>query len=128
MYDVLKSPIAQLVKFQRDLCNKLATDAKKSLDRLVDDKTLKLGREAQAEVKEAFRKYWLVSKGMPHNKLLKRMKEDPEMRAEVDAWDVYDYGEQNKEEKAKALSELYIIVDERSSEYELTDKGIHLWA
>ena len=28
MYDVLKEPVAQLVRFQRDLCNKLATDAR----------------------------------------------------------------------------------------------------
>ncbi len=34
------------------------------------------------------------------------------------------YGETNKEERAEALSELYIIVDERANEYELTDKGI----
>ncbi len=65
---------------------------------------------------------------MPNNKVLKRIKEDPEMRAEIDTWDVFYYGEQNKEDRAEALSELYIIVDEKSSEYELTDKGIHLWA
>lgn len=131
MYDVLKAPVSQLVKFQRDLCNKLATDARKMLEnsgRLLEGERPKLSKEAEAEAKEAFRKLWLVGKGMPHNKILKRIKEGPEMRAEIDAWDVYYYGEQNKEERAQTLAELYIIVDERSSEYELTDKGIHLWA
>ena len=131
MYGVLKDPVSQLVRFQRDLCSKFATDARKMLEshgRLVEGELPKLGKAEEAEVKEAFRKLWLVGKGMPHNKILKRIKEDPAMRAEIDAWDVYYYGEQNKEERAETLAELYIIVDERSSEYELTDKGIHLWA
>lgn len=131
MYDVLKDPVAQLVRFQRDLCNKLATDARKILEssgRLVEGERPKLSKEQESAAKEAFRKFWLVGKGMPHNKVLKRLKEDPEMRAEIDTWDVFYYGEQNKEERAKALSELYIVVDEKSSEYELTDKGINLWA
>ncbi|MBP7074789.1 MAG: preprotein translocase subunit SecA [Rhabdochlamydiaceae bacterium] len=131
MYDVLKEPVSQLVRFQRDLCTKLATDARKMLEsagRMVEGERPKLTKEQEGTVKEAFRKLWLVGKGMPHNKILKRIKEDPEMRAEIDAWDVFYYGEQNKEDRAKALSELYIIVDERASEYELTDKGIHLWA
>ncbi len=131
MYDVLKDPVAQLVRFQRDLCNKLASDAKKMLEgagRMVEGERPKLSKEQEEKAKEAFRKFWLVGKGMPHNKILKRLKEDPEMRADIDVWDVYYYGEQNKEERAEALSELYIIVDEKSSEYELTDKGIHLWA
>ena len=114
MYDVLKDPVAQLVRFQRDLCNKLATDAKKMLDQKQDEK-------------EAYRKFWLVGKGMPQNKILKRVKEDPEMRAAIDTWDVFYYGEQNKEERAKALAELYVTVDEKANEYELTDKGMHLW-
>ncbi len=131
MYNVLKDPVSQLVKFQRDLCNKLATDARKTLEgsgRMVEGERSKLTKEQEGLVKEAFRKLWLVGKGMPHNKILKRIKEDPEMRAEIDAWDIYYYGEQNKEERAEALAELYIVVDERASEYELTDKGIHRWA
>ena len=32
-----------------------------------------------------------------------------------------------KKSKSKALAELYIIVDERANEYELTDKGIQRW-
>ena len=34
----------------------------------------------------------------------------------------------NKEERAQTLAELYIIVDERSNEFEITDKGIQAWA
>ena len=41
--------------------------------------------------------------------------------------DIYFYGEPNKEERLSALAELYLIVDEKANEYELTDKGIHYW-
>lgn len=130
MYDKLQQPAAHIVRFQRDLCNKLATDARKVLEnlgRLTEGEPRKLSKAEETEEKEAFRKLWLVSKGMPHNKVLKKIKEDPNLRAEIDKWDVYYYGEPNKEERAAALAELYIIVDERASEYELTDKGIRLW-
>ncbi len=130
MYDTLKESVAHMVRFQRDLCNKIANEARKmleSLGRLDETEPRKLSKTEESEAKEAFRKLWLVSKGMPHHKVLKRIKEDPNLRSEIDQWDVYYYGEPNKEEKAAALSELYITIDERSSEYELTDKGIQLW-
>ncbi|MBS0615378.1 MAG: preprotein translocase subunit SecA [Verrucomicrobia bacterium] len=131
MYDALKNPVAQLVRFQRDLCNKLATDARKMLEQLglvTEGEKPKLTKEQEAEEKESYRKLWLVGKGTPHNKVLKRIKENPDLRLQIDKWDTYFYAEPNKEERAKNLAELYIIVDERASEYELTDKGIHLWS
>ncbi len=130
MYDQLQAPVAHMVRFQRDLCNKHANDARKSLEalgRFEEGEPKKLSKAEETEEKEAFRKLWIVSKGMPHNKVLKRIKEDPNFRAEIDKWDVHYYGETNKEERQEALAELYIIVDERANEYELTDKGIRLW-
>lgn len=130
MYDELKDGVADLVRLQRDHCNRLASDARKTLEQLgmlVEGEKPKLDKKAAAEAKEAFRKFWLVAKGTPQNKILKRMREDPDLRAEIENWDTYYYSEPNKEERAQALSELYIIVDERASEYELTDKGIHTW-
>lgn len=131
MYDVLRDPVAHMVRFQRDLCNKLATEARKTLEalgRLNEGELKKLTKEQEAQEKDAFRKLWLVGKGTPQNKILKRIKENPDLRAQIEKWDIYFYAEPNKEERAKTLSELYIIVDERGNEYELTDKGIHLWA
>lgn len=130
MYDELKDAVADLVRLQRDLCNRLATDARKILEPLGlmnEGEKPKLEKKQEAEAKEAFRKLWLVGKGTPQNKILKRIKEHPDLRAEIEYWDTYYYSEPNKEERARALSELYIIVDERASEYELTDKGIHSW-
>lgn len=131
MYDTLKDDVANLVRLQRDYCSRLATDARKILEKLgrLDSEAPKekLAKEQDIEEKEAIKKLWLVAKGMPHNKVLKRIKEDPDLRAELDKLDTYFYSEANKEERAEALADLFIIVDERSNEFELTDKGIQAW-
>lgn len=125
MYDELKVGVGDLVRRQRDFCNRLATEAKKVIDSSPEES--QRSKEQTAQYKEACRKLWLVGKGTPHNKILKRFKENPDIRASIDQWDLYYYGDQNKEEKAQALAELFIIIDERGNEYELTDKGIHAW-
>lgn len=124
MYDTLQQGVEELVRRQRDLCSRLATEAKKMIDAIPVDGASKEQEELK---KEALRKLWLVSKGTPQNKILKRVKEEPDLRAGIDKWDLYYYGDQNKEEKQQALAELFIIVDEKANEYELTDKGITAW-
>lgn len=79
MYEMLKSPVEDLVRLQRDFCNKLATDAKKILEQLnrFEEGTLKkLSKEEEEKEQEAFRKLWQVSKGFPAHKILKRVKEN----------------------------------------------------
>lgn len=131
MYGELKDSVFKIVTVQRDLCNHLASEARKSLEQLgVLDETpqkRKLSKKEEEEKKEAFKKLWLVSKGTPRNKILKRIKEDPDLRAEIDHFETYFYSEQNKEERSKELSNLFIIIDERGNEFELTDKGIQEW-
>lgn len=132
MYEQLREPVAELVRMQRDHCNKLASDARKVLEKLDqleenEEKRKKLSKEEEKQAAEAYRKLWLVTKGTPQNKILKRTKENPDARAEIEKLDIYYHAEPNKEERLKALAELYMIVDERSSEYEVTDMGIHQW-
>lgn len=123
MYDELKVGVAHLVRLQRDYCNQLATAARKILEETpVGDK------KREKERQEALKQLWLVGKGTPRNKILKRIKEDPDLRAAIDKWDLYYYNDQNKEEKQHAIAQLYITVDEKASEFELTDKGIAAWA
>jgi preprotein translocase subunit SecA len=136
MYDELKDPVSILVRRQRDFCNRLATEARKVLEKQLEEKEIKDGqplptakkdkKQEEAE-QDAMRKLWLVSKGTPQNKILKRVKEDPDMRAAIDKMDLYYYAEQNKDERAAQLAELYIIIDEKANEFELTDKGIVAW-
>lgn len=131
MYDQLKGGVSHVVKLQRDLCNKLASEAWKTLetlDRLSEEgEKRKLSKEEAKEEEKAFQNLWLVGKGTPQNKILKRVKEHPDLRAMLEKWETYFHSESNKEERHKALAELYIIIDERASEFELTDKGIALW-
>ena len=131
MYDELKEGVSHLVRVQRDYCNRLATEAKRTLESLgvleESESPKKLSKDDEEKRKEAFKKFWLVSKGTPRNKILKRLKENPDFRAEIDKWETYFFGEQNKEEKFEALTDLHMIVDERNNEYELTDKGIRTW-
>jgi preprotein translocase subunit SecA len=131
MYDELKEGVAYLVRLQRDACNRLATEARKTLELLglLQEEALsrKLTKEELEKKQRAFKTLWLVNKGTPHNKVLKRLKENPDLRAEIDQWETYFFGEQNKQEKVETLSELYMVVDERNNEYELTDKGIQAW-
>ncbi|MCB1106746.1 MAG: preprotein translocase subunit SecA [Chlamydiia bacterium] len=131
MYDELKNDVSRVVRLQRDHCNKLASDARKTLDQLgrlsETEEQRKLSKEESKEEEEAFRKLWLVGKGTPQNKILKRLKEHPDLRAVMEKWETYFHAEANKEERHEMLAELYIIVDERANEYELTDKGIAAW-
>jgi preprotein translocase subunit SecA len=121
MYSELKESVAKTVKSQKDYCHRLALDAKKTLEENADSKANK------NKIKDAYYKLWLVSKGTPRNKVLKRIKENPDMRAEIEKLETFYFSQQNKEERLKALSQLFIIVDEKANEYELTDKGINLW-
>lgn len=132
MYDELKDGVAFLVRIQRDHCNRLATDARRTLESLglleETEAKIKLSKADEEKRKETFKKLWLVGKGTPRNKILKRLKENPDMRAEIDSWETFYFGDSNKEEKFQTLAELYMVVDERNSEYELTDRGIKAWS
>ncbi|MCB1180459.1 MAG: preprotein translocase subunit SecA [Chlamydiia bacterium] len=130
MYGELKGEVSSLVKQQRDLCNRVASEGWKFLDRFAQsDKELSsLSKEETAQIKEGCHKLWIVSKGTPHNKALRRARENPDLRSEIDKWDLFYTSDQNKQEKAKALSELYMTIDEKGNEFELTDRGIKKWS
>lgn len=127
MYDILKGGVERMVRSQRDYCNAIASKAKKELEAAGIVESQNEAPKISKEHHEIFKSFWLVSKGTPRNKILKRIKENPDFRAEIDKWETYFFGEQNKEEKHEELSQLFMIVDERNNEYELTDKGIQLW-
>ena len=118
MYDSLKAGVDQLVKMQRNLCTKLANDALVRIDN---------SQLSKKDLDEVYRSLWVVSKGTPHNKQIKRLKEDPDKRAQLEYWETYFSSDQNKDERAELLSKLYMTVDEKGNDYELTDKGIHSW-
>lgn len=134
LYDELKDGVAGLVKAQQALCNRLATEAWKTLNKLkltdpaVDNYAKKLSSDEEKELEKAILDLWLVSKGTPCHKTIRRSKENPFLRDKLDQQDLYFYSDPNKKERLEVLAELYILIDEKSSDYELTDKGIALWA
>ncbi len=130
MFDELKEGVTNLVRLQRETCNRLATEAKKTLESvgwMTEESLPKLGKKEMELAHEALRKLWLVNKGMPRNKILRRVREIPSLRSEIDKWDTYYYAEPNKQEKLEALATLELVVDERGNEFELTDRGIEAW-
>lgn len=127
MYGDLKEGVDAHVRLQREFCNKLATSARKTLEEQEASSDNKLTKEQKQQREQAFVELWIVSKGMPRNKILRRVLENPDYRAELDQWDLYFHSDMNKEERLAKLAQLYMIVDEKANEYELTDKGIHAW-
>lgn len=132
MYDDLKKPVGEMVKLQKDLCNTFASKARRELEQLgifyttaLNDVTLtKEQKEAQ---KNALEKLWLVSKGTPTNKVLRKYLENPDIRHQIDEIDTFYFSDQNKELKAEAIKDLFLLIDEKNEDYELTDKGVHAW-
>jgi preprotein translocase subunit SecA len=128
MYAELKESSSLLVKMQRDLIGRIAAESKKMIDPFLQAEVLPKDKKELETIRAACRRLWLVSKGMPHNKILRRAKENPDLRAEIDKWDVYFHSDSNKQEKIDTIAELFMMVDEKGNEFELTDKGIAAWA
>nr|CRI42966.1 Protein translocase subunit SecA [Chlamydia pneumoniae] len=127
VYFELKEKVASLVYLQKELCSRIALEARRGLDSFLDVDILPKDKKVLEGISEFCRSLWLVSKGMPLNRVLRRVREHPDLRAMIDKWDVYYHAEQNKEESLERLSELYIIVDEHNNDFELTDKGMQQW-
>lgn len=127
VYFELKDKVAELVAVQRELCHQIALEARRGLEPFLDADFLPKDKKAVEAISEFCRSLWLVSKGMPLNRVLRRVREHPDLRALIDKWDVYYHAEQNKEECLEKLSQLYIIVDEHNNDFELTDKGMLQW-
>lgn len=75
MYDKLKDAAGLLVKMERDLCNRFAAEARKVLENYLSAEALPKDKKELEKIKEACRRLWLVGKGMPQNKILRRAKE-----------------------------------------------------
>jgi len=104
---------------------------KKTLEQLgltkESDKPPSLNKKDEEKALEALKNLWLVSKGTPTNRVLKRIREHPDLRSKLEGIETQYFSEANKEERIERLTRLFIIVDERNSEYELTDKGMKHW-
>jgi preprotein translocase subunit SecA len=108
-YDKFKPLVEQLVKRQTMLCNRLAADAKETLDK--------------GDFEEGGRLLFKVKLGQPRNKALLRMMEDPENRKALDKSELSFYQDSRKDELVALKEELYFAINERQQEADLSEMG-----
>ncbi|MCB1063084.1 MAG: preprotein translocase subunit SecA [Verrucomicrobiae bacterium] len=111
-YDVYKPKIEQLVRKQTQLCNQVATDARKLLD--------------EGKTEEAGIAFFKVKLGQPRNRGLLRAMEDPEVRRLIDKSELEFYKDPQKTALFELKEELFFTLDEKQHEAELTEQGREL--
>ncbi len=115
-FDQFKPLVDQLVKKQTLLCNALVNEAKDELKKAEEANNEDLKWEAAL-------KLFKVKLGMPRNKGLMRLMEDPAMRRMLDRAELSYYQEGQKEKLFELKEELYFTIDERSRDADLSEKG-----
>jgi len=110
----LKPGVEQLVAAQLRLINKLVKEASDLLEK----------PEVSAEDRQtAAMKMLQVKLGMPKNKQLLRLQENPEWRKLLDKTDVEMHSDFNKDELYKYKEELFFSIDEKNHQADLTEVG-----
>jgi preprotein translocase subunit SecA len=110
----LKPGVEQLVSAQLRLINNLAKEAGDMLEKA--DVTPEQRQTAAMKMLQ-------VKLGMPKNKLLLRLMENPEWRKLLDKTDVEMHSDFNKDELYKFKEELFFVIDEKNHQADLTEKG-----
>ena len=110
----LKPGVEALVSAQLRFINNLVKEAGDLLEK----------PDATADEKHtAAMKMLQVKLGMPKNKLLLRLQENPEWRKLLDKTDVEMHSDFNKEELYKWKEELFFVIDEKNHQADLTEVG-----
>jgi len=110
----LKPGVEQLVSAQLRQINHLVKDAGDLLAKA----------DAKPEEKQdAAMKMLQVKLGMPKNKQLLRLQENPEWRKLLDKTDVEMHSDFNKEELYKYKEQLFFVIDEKNHQADLTEVG-----
>ncbi len=120
-YDKYKPQVAELFRAQTMLCNRLVDDAKRLLEgRNGEKKDVKdeLDREERAG-----RCLHQVKLGMPKNKQLLKMMEEPETRKLIDEAELSVLADSSKKELMELKEELFFVIDEKQHDADLTEKG-----
>ncbi|RXK53159.1 preprotein translocase subunit SecA [Oleiharenicola lentus] len=110
----LKPGVERLVADQLRLINRLVKEASDLLEK----------KDATAEDKQAAAlKMLQVKLGMPKNKQLLRLQENPDWRKLLDKTDVEMHSDFNKDELYKYKEELFFSIDEKNHQADLTELG-----
>ncbi len=108
-YRSLNGTVYRLVRRQQDLCSKLIDEAKSLLEK--------------GDTDAAQRKLYQVNQGMPKNKQLSKLIEEPANRRLLEQVNNMMITDSYKEEARELREELFFTVDEKGHDAGLTDKG-----
>lgn len=108
-YAQMRPAVEGLVRRQRDLCNKLVQEARSLLDS---------GNEESAELL-----LYKVNQGMPKNKQLLHLLEDPSIRKVLEGVESRMLTDMHKDQARELREELFFTIDEKGHDAHLTEKG-----
>jgi len=108
-YQVVKPIVERMVRKQRDLCTRLMQEVKTALKEEDDE--------------AAMLTLYQVHQGMPKNKQLLRLQEEPKTRRLLEKVQSMMLIDMNKEQARALREELYFVIDEKGHDASLTDKG-----
>lgn len=108
-YDLLRPKIEEIFKSQTLLCNELMAEGKRYME--------------EGRVEEAGRCFYKVKLGQPRNRVLLRVMEDPECRRIVEKAELSLYQDTQKKELFQLKEELYFVVEEKTHDADLMEKG-----
>jgi preprotein translocase subunit SecA len=119
-FDKYKPQVAELVRAQTMLCNRLVSEAKQLLDGRTENKA---GDDDLNREDEAGRLLYQVKLGMPKNKQLLKLIEEPEIRQLVDNAELEILKDNTKRLMIELKEELFFTIDEKQHDSDLTEKG-----
>ena len=108
-YQAVRPSVERMVRKQRDLCTNLMAEAKAAIDK--------------GDEEAAMFKLYQVNQGMPKNKQLLHLMEEPSARRLLEKVQSMMLVDMNKEQARALREELYFVIDEKSNDASLTDKG-----
>jgi preprotein translocase subunit SecA len=120
IYQQYRPQVADLVRSQTLLCNRLAGEAQQILEAA---KAKDPAGENDGAATQAGKLLWKVKQGMPTNKQLTHLMEEPEIRKLIDKTELELHADTKKEELHRLKEELFFAIDEKGNEADLTAKG-----
>jgi preprotein translocase subunit SecA len=105
----LRPHVERLVRRQRDMCNRLAQEAKEQIEK--------------GETEEAKLTLYQIKQGMPKHPQLMRMMEEPAQRKLLEKIDDAMLTDMRKEQARELREDLYFTIDEKGNDASLTEKG-----
>ena len=108
-FDKFRTAIDTLVKKQTQLCNDLASEAKKLAD--------------AGDIEGAGRLLFKIKLGQPRNRMLMRFMEEPENRRLIEKTELSFYQDAQKKELFALKEELYFTIDEKANDADLMEMG-----